>query len=473
MVTLSNKERMKIPRQKMPEQDPVERRKNFFEVNLGFTEELARQEALRCIQCPKPACVEGCPVNIKIKEFIAFIAYGKFLEAAAKIKEDNILPAICGRVCPQEEQCELKCTVGKKNEPLAIGRLERFAADYERINTGIRIPEIAKKTKKKVAVVGSGPAGLSCAGDLIKMGHDVTVFEALHDLGGVLIYGIPEFRLPKEIVKAEVEVLKKLGVEFKANFIVGLTDTVDELLQNGYDSVFIAVGAGLPYFLNIDGENLVGVYSSNEFLTRVNLMKAYRFPEFDTPVFDCTNKNVAVFGGGNTAMDAVRTSKRLGAKNAYIIYRRSEIEMPARREEVSHAKEEGIEFIMLSNPLKFFGDEKGWLKGAVLQKMELGEPDASGRRRPIPVNDSECIIDIDMAVVAVGNGSNPIIQKTTAGLNFNKRGNIEVDVNTMATSKKGVFAGGDIVTGGATVILAMGAGRKAAAAINEYLCKPA
>jgi len=470
---LSNKERMKIPRQKMPEQDPLERSRNFFEVNLGFTEELAKTEALRCIQCPKPVCVEGCPVNIKIKDFIALIADGKFAEAASKIKEDNILPAICGRVCPQEEQCEAMCVVGKKNEPVAIGRLERFAADYERIHFGIKIPEIKKKTGKKVAVVGSGPAGLSCAGDLIKMGHDVTVFEALHDLGGVLIYGIPEFRLPKEIVKAEVEVLKKLGVEFQTNFIVGLTDTIDELMQNGYDSVFIAVGAGLPYFLNIEGENLIGVYSSNEFLTRVNLMKAYRFPEFDTPVFDCTNKNVAVFGGGNTAMDAVRTSKRLGAKNAYIIYRRSEIEMPARKEEVHHAKEEGIEFIMLSNPVKFIGDENGWLKGVVLQRMELGEPDASGRRRPLPVKGSEYTIDIDMAVVAVGNGSNPIIQKTTSGLNFNKRGNIEADENTMATSKKGVFAGGDIVTGGATVILAMGAGRKAAAAINEYLNNPA
>ncbi|MGE5805691.1 MAG: NADPH-dependent glutamate synthase [Ignavibacteria bacterium] len=473
MVTISNKERMKIPRQKMPEQDPVERSRNFFEVNLGFTEELAKQEALRCIQCPKPLCIEGCPVNIKIKEFIALIAEEKFSEAAAKIKEDNILPAICGRVCPQEEQCEIKCTVGKKNEPVAIGRLERFAADYERIHSGIKIPEIKKKTGKKVAVVGSGPAGLSCAGDLIRMGHEVTVFEALHDLGGVLIYGIPEFRLPKEIVKAEVEVLKKLGVEFKTNFIVGLTDTIDDLLQNEFDALFIAVGAGLPHFLNIEGENLIGVYSSNEFLTRVNLMKAYRFPEYDTPVFNCLGKSIAVFGGGNTAMDAVRTAKRLGAENACIIYRRSEIEMPARKEEVHHAKEEGIEFIMLANPVKFIGDEKGWLKKTVLQKMELGEPDASGRRRPVPVAGSEYTINIDMAVVAVGNGSNPIIQKTTAGLNFNKWGNIEVNETTMATSKKGVFAGGDIVTGGATVILAMGAGRKAAAAINEYLTKPA
>jgi glutamate synthase (NADPH) small chain len=394
---------------------------------------------------------------------------GDYLGAAAKIKEDNMLPAICGRVCPQEEQCEVKCVVGKKNEPVAIGRLERFVADYEREHTGIRAPELKPKTGKKVAVIGSGPAGLSCAGDLIQMGYDVTVFEALHELGGVLIYGIPEFRLPKEIVKTEIESLKKLGVDFQPNTVIGFSDTIDELLENGYDAVFIAVGAGLPYFLNIPGENLNGVYSSNEFLTRVNLMKAYKFPEYDTPVFNVKGKNVAVFGGGNTAMDAVRTSKRLGAENAYITYRRSELEMPARKEEVHHAKEEGIEFILLSNPLEFIGDENGWLKGVRLQKMELGEPDASGRRRPVPIAGSEYILDIDMAVVAIGNGSNPIIQKTTPDLNFNKWGNITAEEGTMKTSKKGVFAGGDIVTGGATVILAMGAGRTAAAAINKYL----
>jgi len=469
MPQISNKERMKIPRQKMPEQNPFERRGNFNEVNLGFTEELAKLEALRCIQCPKPACIEGCPVGIKISDFIALVAEGDYIGAAAKIKEDNILPAICGRVCPQEEQCEVKCTVGKKNEPVAIGRLERFVADFERINVGIKTPEIKPKTGKKVAIVGSGPAGLSCSGDLIQMGHDVTVFEALHEIGGVLIYGIPEFRLPKEIVKAEVESLRKLGVDFQTNSVIGFTDTIDELMQNGYNAVFIAVGAGLPYFLNVEGENLNGVYSSNEFLTRVNLMKAYKFPDYDTPVFQCKDKNVAVFGGGNTAMDAVRTSKRLGAKNSYIIYRRSEVEMPARIEEVHHAKEEGIEFILLSNPTKFIGDENGWLKGVELQKMELGEPDASGRRRPVPIKGSEYILDIDMAVVAIGNGSNPIIQKTTPDMQFNKWGNIIVDEATMKTSKDGVFAGGDIVTGGATVILAMGAGRKAAAAINEYL----
>lgn len=468
MEEISKKDRMKIPRQPMPEQDANERRNNFKEVNLGFTEELARMEALRCIQCPKPTCISGCPVGVKIRDFVDLVAKGDYLGAAAKIKEDNALPAVCGRVCPQEEQCESVCILGKKGESVGIGRLERFVADFEREHVGIRAPELKPKSGKKVAIVGGGPAGLSCAGDLIQMGHDVTVFEALHEIGGVLLYGIPEFRLPKEIVKAEVESLRKLGVDFQPNSVIGMTDTIDELLSTGYDAVFIAVGAGLPYFLNIPGENLNGVYSSNEFLTRVNLMKAYKFPEYDTPVFHCKDKNVAVFGGGNTAMDAVRTSKRLGAKNAYIIYRRSESEMPARKEEVHHAKDEGIEFIYLENPLEFIG-ENGWLKHVKLQKMELGEPDASGRRKPVPIPGSEHIIDIDMAVVAIGNGSNPIIQKTTPDLNFNKRGNIVADENTMKTSKKGVFAGGDIVTGGATVILAMGAGRKAAAAIDAYL----
>ena len=472
MGKLSNKERMKIQRQEMPEQDGTLRRNNFNEVNLGFTEELAKLEAQRCIQCPKPTCVEGCPVGVKIGEFISLVSDGKYVEAAAKIKEDNMLPAICGRVCPQEEQCEVKCVVGKKNEPVAIGRLERFVADYEREKVGLRKPELKPKTGRKVAIIGSGPAGLSCAADLIQMGHEVTVFEALHELGGVLIYGIPEFRLPKDIVKVEINALKELGVEFQTNAVIGFTDTLDELLQNGYDAAFIAVGAGLPYFLNIEGENLNGVYSSNEFLTRVNLMKAYRFPEYDTPVFNCKDRNVAVFGGGNTAMDAVRTSKRLGAKSAFIIYRRSEVEMPARKEEVHHAKQEGIEFKFLSNPLKFTGDKDGWLKAVELQKMELGEPDASGRRRPVPIPGSEYTLEIDMAVIAIGNGSNPIIRKTTPDLQFNKWGNIIVNEETMKTSKEGVFAGGDIVTGGATVILAMGAGRKAAKAIDEYL-KPA
>ncbi|HEY6906403.1 MAG TPA: NADPH-dependent glutamate synthase [Ignavibacteriaceae bacterium] len=469
MQEISRKDRMKIQRQLMPEQDPNKRRNNFEEVNLGFTEELARMEALRCLNCPKPVCVEGCPVNVKIGDFIALVAEGDMKGAAAKLKEDNLLPAVCGRVCPQEEQCEAKCVVGKKNEPVAIGRLERFVADYERNNFGIRTPELKPKTGKRVAIVGSGPAGLSCAGDLVQMGHDVTVFEALHELGGVLVYGIPQFRLPKEIVKAEVDALKNLGVDFQPNTVIGFSDTIDELLANGYDACFVAVGAGLPYFMNIPGENLNGVYSANEFLTRVNLMKAYRFPEYDTPVFHVKDKNVAVFGGGNTAMDAVRTSKRLGAKNAYIIYRRSDAEMPARKEEIHHAKEEGIEFIYLSNPLEFIGDDKGWLKAVKLQKMELGEPDASGRRRPVPVKGSEYLLEIDMTVVAIGNGSNPIIQKTTPDLKYTRWGNIVVDEKSMKTSKKGVFAGGDIVTGGATVILAMGAGRTAAKAIDKYL----
>jgi len=469
MSELSKKDRMKIPRQPMPEQDPALRRSNFEEVNLGFTEELAKMEALRCLQCPKPVCIDGCPVGVKIKEFVDLVSKGEFLAASAKIKEDNMLPAICGRVCPQEEQCEAKCVVGKKGESIAIGRLERFVADFERDQGGMRAVDIKPKTGRRVAVIGSGPAGLSCAGDLIQMGHDVTVFEALHELGGVLLYGIPEFRLPKEIVKAEIDSLKNLGVNFKTNAVIGFTDTIDELMSSGYDCVFIAVGAGLPNFMNIEGENLNGVYSSNEFLTRVNLMKAYKFPEYDTPVFNVKEKNVAVFGGGNTAMDAVRTSKRLGAKNAYIIYRRSEIEMPARKEEVHHAKEEGIEFILLSNPKRFIGDENGWLTGVEITKMELGEPDASGRRKPVAIQNSEYVIEIDMAVIAIGNGSNPIIQKTTPDISFNKWGNIVVNEDTMLTSKPGVFAGGDIVTGGATVILAMGAGRKAAKAINDYL----
>ena len=470
---ISKKDRMKIQRQAMPEQDAGQRSHNFTEVNLGYTEELAILEAQRCLQCPKPVCIDGCPVGVQIKDFIALVADGDFEGAAAKIKQDNVLPAICGRVCPQEEQCEMNCVVGKKNEPVAIGRLERFVADFEREKIGIRNPVCQPKTGRKVAIIGSGPAGLGCAADLIQAGHDVTVFEALHELGGVLIYGIPEFRLPKEIVRVEVESLQKLGVEFRTNAVIGFTDSIDDLLnQEGYDAVFIAVGAGLPYFMNLPGENLNGVYSANEFLTRVNLMKAYKFPEYDTPVFDCKDRDIAVFGGGNTAMDAVRTARRLGARNAYIIYRRSEVEMPARLEEVHHAKQEGVEFVLLTNPLEFIGTEDGWLTGVKLQKMELGEPDASGRRRPVPISGSEYVLPIQMSVIAIGNGSNPIIQKTTPGLEFTKWGNIVVEDSSMKTSRKGVFAGGDIVTGGATVILAMGAGRKAAKAINEYLKTP-
>jgi glutamate synthase (NADPH) small chain len=472
MAGLPPRERMKIPRQQMPERSPSERICNFSEVSLGFTEEVARMEANRCLQCPTPVCIEGCPVGIKINDFIRLISEGNFLEAAAKIKEDNVLPAVCGRVCPQEEQCEQKCVVGKKGDPIAIGRLERFAADYERRVTGLRILTPPEKTGFRVAIVGSGPAGLSCAADLVQKGHSVTVFEALHEPGGVLIYGIPEFRLPKEIVRAEIEALRNAGVDFQTNVVIGYTDTIDELFQNGFDAVFVGVGAGLPHFMNIPGENLIGVYSANEFLTRVNLMRAYNFPESDTPVFDCHDKNVAVFGGGNTAMDAVRTTLRLGAKNAYLIYRRSEEEIPARKEELHHAKDEGVHFVFLAKPLEFIGDEQRWLRGVRLVRMELGEPDESGRKSPVPVPESEYSIDLDMAIVAIGNGSNPILQKTTSGLGFNKRGNIVVDWETMRTSRKGVFAGGDIVTGGATVILAMGAGRKAAAAMDFYLMDP-
>lgn len=468
MAELTNKQRMAIQRHNMLEQDPKERAHNFKEVNLGYTFELAQEEAARCIQCKDPKCVQGCPVHINIPGFIKKIELGEFDEAIKILKIDNSLPAVCGRVCPQEEQCEQVCIVGKKNKPVGIGYLERFISDWERDTKGIQVEQVTKKTGKKVGIVGGGPAGLAAAGDLIRMGHDVTVFEALHEIGGVLIYGIPEFRLPKDIVKAEVEALEKQGVKFITNFVVGMTETVDELLEE-YDALFIGVGAGLPYFMGIPGEELNGVYSANEFLTRVNLMKAYKFPDADTPMFDLTDKVAAIFGGGNTAMDAVRTSLRLGAKRAMIVYRRTEKEMPARIEEIKHAKEEGVEFVLLAAPNEFIGDENGWLKEMKLQKMELGEPDDSGRRRPVPIEGAVETVPLDVAVVAIGNGSNPIIHRSTPDLKVNRWGNILVDEKTMKTNKKGVFAGGDIVTGGATVILAMGAGRTAAAAIDEYL----
>ncbi len=468
--SITTKERLAIPRQEMLSQNPEVRSHNFQEVNLGYTKELAQQEALRCLQCKDPACIKGCPVNIKIDQFIKLIAHGDFSGAARKIKEDNVLPAVCGRVCPQEDQCEKMCILTKKYTSVAIGNLERFAADYERETGQVELPQVARATGKKVAVIGSGPAGLSCANDLVQLGHAVTVFEALHELGGVLMYGIPQFRLPKEIVQAEIEGMKTLGVNFVTNAVAGRSITVDELLkEEEFDAVFIGVGAGLPWFMGIPGENLLGVYSANEFLTRVNLMKSYQFPDNDTPVFNCTGKNVAVFGGGNTAMDAVRTARRLGAEHAYIVYRRSEAEMPARIEEVHHAREEGIEFLMLMNPLEFIGNEAQWLTGAKCLRMELGEPDDSGRRRPVPIKDSEFILPIDMAVISIGNGSNPLIKQTTPDIEVSKRDTIVVDINTMATSKDKVYAGGDIVTGGATVILAMGAGRTAAAAIHEKL----
>ena len=455
-------------RVKMPKQPISERIKNFQEVNLGYTIEMAKIEADRCLQCSKPLCVEGCPVSVKIPEFIAAVFEGNFESAAKILKIDNILPAVCGRVCPQEEQCEKLCVLGRKGAPVAIGNLERFVADWERNNIGNTSLITKNKTGLKVAVVGGGPAGLSCAGDLVQMGHSVTVFEALHEVGGVLMYGIPEFRLPKDIVKEEVAALEKAGVVFIKDYIIGLTETVDELLER-FNAVFIGVGAGLPYFLDIPGEYLNGVYSSNEFLTRINLMKAYRFPEYDTPMLSLENKRVAVFGGGNTAIDSVRTAKRLGASQAMIFYRRTNAEMPAREEEIKHAIEEGIDFLYLVSPIKFDGDENGWLKSVTIQRMELGEPDHSGRRKPIPIPNMIEDIEIDTAIVAIGNGSNPIISQTTPDLNVNKWGNILVDNETMKTNKPGVFAGGDIVTGGATVILAMGAGRTAAKAIDDFL----
>jgi glutamate synthase (NADPH/NADH) small chain len=457
----------KIPRQPMPEQDPKERSKNFKEVPYGYTPELAQQEAKRCLQCKKPKCIEGCPVGVKIPEFIQLIAEGDFIGAAKKLKEDNSLPAVCGRVCPQEAQCEARCVLGKKDDPVAVGRLERFAADYERAQGTVELPEIPPPTGKKVAVVGSGPAGLTLAGDLIKFGHQVTIFEALHKPGGVLVYGIPEFRLPKAIVDAEVDYLKRLGVEIKYNYVIGKILTVDELFDMGYDACFLGVGAGLPVFMNIPGENLCGIYSANEYLTRSNLMKAYLFPEYDTPI--ALGKNVAVIGGGNVAMDSARTALRLGADNVHIVYRRSKTELPARAEEVHHAEEEGVQFKFLTAPIRYIGNEDGWVVGMECIQMELGEPDDSGRRRPVPIEGSNFTLDVDLAVVAIGTGANPIITGTIPNLELNRWGYIVADEATGKTSREGVYAGGDIVTGAATVILAMGAGRNSSQAIHQYL----
>ncbi len=457
----------KISRQKMKEQPPLERIKNFKEVPYGFDDDTAVLEAGRCLQCKKPLCVDGCPVKINIPSFIGAIANREFSKAFSIIKETNSLPAVCGRVCPQESQCEAKCILGKKSESVAIGCLERFAADYEREKVNHQPAEITVNKNKKVAIIGSGPAGLTAAGELRNRGYAVTIFEALHSPGGVLVYGIPEFRLPKDIVHYEIDALKKLGVEIVLNRAVGLAETVGDLLEQGYESVFIGSGAGLPLFLNIPGENYLGVYAANEYLTRSNLMKAYRFPEYDTPIIK--GKNIAVFGGGNVAMDSARTAKRLGAEKVYIIYRRSMKELPARQEEVHHAEEEGIIFQLLSNPTRFIADEKGRLNGVECLRMELGDPDASGRRSPIEVKGSEFVIDIDVAIIAIGNAPNPIIQKSTPGLETNRKGAIVADPETMRTSKIGVFAGGDIVTGAATVIEAMGAGRKAAISMDDYL----
>lgn len=460
------KERKKIPRQKMPEQDPKRRKHNFEEVPYGFTEELAVMEAKRCIKCKKPFCVAGCPVNIDIPAFIGLIAEGKFIEAAWKLKEQNALPAVTGRVCPQETQCEIKCVLGKKGEPVAIGRLERFAADYERKAGKIKIPEIAESTGKKIAIIGAGPAGLTVAGDLVKLGHSVTIFEALHETGGVLVYGIPEFRLPKEIVKFEIDYLKKLGVEIIMDYVVGKARTVDELLNSGYDAVFIGTGAGLPMFMDIPGENLVGVYSANEYLTRSNLMKSFRFPEYGTAPI--RSRKVVTVGGGNVAMDSARTAVRIGAESI-IVYRRSREEMPARDEEIHHAEEEDVEFKFLTNPVRIIGNKDGRVKAVECIKMELGEPDDSGRRRPVPIEGSEFIIECDTVIPALGNLPNPLISMTTPDLKTTRWGTLECDPDTLESSKKAVFAGGDIVTGAATVISAMGAGKIAAASIHEYV----
>lgn len=458
----------KIPRQSMPEQEAKVRAKNFDEVPFGYTHEQAKKEASRCLQCKKPKCVKGCPVNVDIPGFIKLVKEGDFNGGIRRMKRDNSLPAVCGRVCPQESQCEALCILTKKGDSVAVGNLERFVADFERNECDeCYIPELAPATGKKVAVVGSGPAGLTAAGDLAKLGHKVTVFEAFHKTGGVLVYGIPEFRLPKAIVQAEVDYLKKLGVAIELNFIVGKMDTVDELLQNGYDAVFLGTGAGLPMFMNIPGERLNGVYSANEYLTRSNLMKAYDFPNYDTPI--ARGKVVATLGGGNVAMDSARTALRLGAEKSMIVYRRSMEELPARLAEVHHAKEEGLDFHILTLPIKIEGDETGRVKGMVCLKMELGEPDASGRRRPIEIKGSEFFMPCDTVIVAIGNGPNPIVPQTTPGLGVNKRGNIIANDEWGRTTKAKVWAGGDIVTGAATVILAMGAGKKAAASIHRDL----
>ncbi len=459
---------MSLNKVKMPELDPVERAKNFEEVAQGYTEEMAVEEAQRCLNCKNRPCEQGCPVNVKIPEFIMKIKDGDFLEAYETITQTNNLPAVCGRVCPQETQCEQYCVRGKKGEPVGIGRLERFAADYAMKNAQRGNIQKIKSNGHKVAVIGSGPASLTCAADCAKLGYAVTVFEAFHTPGGVRHYGIPEFRLPKALVKEEIDALKNLGVEIKTNMVIGKVLTLDDLKEEGFEAIFIGTGAGFPNFMGIPGENLNGVYSANEFLTRINLMKAYKFPEYDTPIKKY--KRVAVIGGGNVAMDAARCAKRLGAEDVYIVYRRSEKEMPARVEEVHHAKEEGIDFRLLTNPTQILGDEKGWVKGMEVLKMELGEPDASGRRRPVAVKGSEYVIDVNAVVVAIGQTPNPLIKSVTPGLDTEKWGGIITDEKGR-TSLKGVYAGGDAVTGAATVILAMGAGKQAAQAIHEDLSK--
>jgi len=464
---LKPSERMKIPRQASLEQDALTRSGNFEEVSLGLNEERALIEAARCLDCKNPVCQEGCPVNIDIRAFIRLVSQKDYVGAVNKIREANYLPAICGRVCPQEEQCEQRCTLGKKHEPVAIGKLERFVADYETKHNLFRPPVLAVQRPGKVAVVGSGPAGLTCAAELAKLGYRVTVFEALHAVGGVLRYGIPEFRLPRTILDLEANRIRELGVKIETNFLVGRTATIDEFMDEWkFDAIFLGTGAGTPQFMGIPGESFNGVYSANEFLTRVNLMKAYKFPEYDTPVR--AGKCVAVIGGGNTAMDAVRTSKRLGADHAYLIYRRSRNEMPARQEEIHHAEEEGIEFMMLTNPSQIIGNANGEVCGIECQKMMLGEPDESGRRKPVPSNEPKFVLEVQTVIEAVGQSPNPIIQSTTPGLKTGRKGIVVAD-DVQKTSRTGIYAGGDLSRGGATVILAMRDGKVAAAAIHQYL----
>lgn len=460
---------MRLDKVAMPSQSPDVRNKNFDEVALGYTLEDAKEEASRCLHCKNKPCVNGCPVSVRIPEFIAAINDDDLEKAYEIIKSTNSLPAVCGRVCPQETQCESKCVRGIKGDPVGIGRLERFVADWAMEHCGKQEVCKPEPNGKKVAVIGSGPSGLTCAGDLAKKGYAVTIFEAFHVAGGVLMYGIPEFRLPKTIVQNEIAELQKLGVQIETDMVIGKVLSIDELMEEmGFDAVFIGTGAGLPRFMNIEGESLLGVLSSNEFLTRVNLMKAYK-PEYDTPIRKM--HNVAVVGGGNVAMDAARCSKRLGAENVYIVYRRSEAEMPARNEEIHHAKEEGIQFMMLSNPVRINGDENGRVQSVTCVKMELGEPDESGRRSPIPIANSEFDLPVDTVIMALGGSPNPLIRSTTKGLESNKRGCLVVHEDTLQTTREGVYAGGDAVTGAATVILAMGAGKTAAKSIDEYLSK--
>jgi len=462
------KSKIDLNRVDMPRQDPHVRAHNYNEVALGYSDYMARQEATRCIQCPKRPCVAGCPVNVDIPEFIKAVRDSNMPDSVKILKSKNALPAICGRVCPQETQCEQVCSLGKKGAPIAIGRLERYVADWDLGHKELASPtQIPPATGKKVAVIGSGPAGLTCAADLAKFGHKVTIFEALHTAGGVLMYGIPEFRLPKDVVQSEVAYVKSLGVDVQLDSVMGKLATVDELLTTGFDAVFLGTGAGLPMFMDIPGENLNGVYSANEYLTRVNLMKAYLFPEYDTPIK--LGKQVAVIGGGNVAMDSARCALRLGADKVYIVYRRSRAEMPARHEEAENAEEEGIIFKLLTNPKQIIGDDKGWVKGMECYEMELGEPDASGRRRPITKQGSEFIMDVDVVVVALGTTPNPLVPATTKGLEVTKRGTVVADEQSGKTVKERVWAGGDVVTGAATVISAMGAGKRAAASIHAFL----